>query len=283
MEQFSLDKWLKDKSRKVVTRDGRKVRIICWYAKNSKPIVALVLTRSISRREFDELIVSYFNDGTYYGRATEDFLDLFFADEELEMEPETIEIPFGAKDSEFISGTYTIPEGCEARIDVNKVIIKRVQKEEELTEFEQELRYWIGQSLCNYENNGCVSDNMSDSVNIYLKAASKKLLDLARKELEKDIEHSAVEFAKSYMEDVNPSFEKVKESEELWKWKMSCLKGVNKAYTNGKQDALKDIPKWKKVDSNPAKFQYNLQGTRLYKDGEYYIELSDLETLPKEE
>lgn len=235
MEQFNLDKWLKDKSRKVVTRDGRATRIICWDAKSSKPIVALILTRSISQRQFDELTVSYFNDGTYYGGAQDDFLDLFFADEE------------------------------------------------QLTEFEQELRYWIGQSLCNYENNGCISDNMSDSVNIYLEAASKKLLDLARKELEKDIEHSAVEFAKSYMEDVNPSFEKVKESEELWKWKMSCLKGVNKAYAKGEQDALKSLPKWKKVDSNPAKFQYNLQGTRLYKDGEYYIELSDLETLPKEE
>lgn len=81
MQQFNLDTWLQDKSRKVVTRDGRSVRIICWDAKNSKPIIALVLTRSINRRQFDELPVSYFNDGTYYGRATEDFLDLFFVNE----------------------------------------------------------------------------------------------------------------------------------------------------------------------------------------------------------
>jgi len=75
----------------------------------------------------------------------------------------------------------------------------------------------------------------------------KTLLDLIRKDVEKDIENSAVEFAKSYIEDVNPSFEKVKESEELWKWKMSCLKGVNKAYTKGKEDALKSLPKLEKT------------------------------------
>ncbi len=90
MEKFSLEKWLQDKSRKVVTRDGREVRIICWDAKDSKPIVALVLTRSISRRGFDELTINYFNDGTYYGGGVnEDSLDLFFADED-ESEDERI-------------------------------------------------------------------------------------------------------------------------------------------------------------------------------------------------
>lgn len=80
MERFSLEKWLEDKSRKVVTRDGRAVRIICWDAINPRPIVALVLTRSISQIQFNEITVEYFDDGTYYGGATEDFLDLFFAD-----------------------------------------------------------------------------------------------------------------------------------------------------------------------------------------------------------
>lgn len=44
--------------------------------------------------------------------------------------------------------------------------------------------------------------------------------------------------------------------------------GYRMGYEIGKQDALKSFPKWKKVDSNPAKFQYNLQGTRLYLLGE---------------
>ena len=38
MEQFSLEKWLQDKNRKVVTRDGREVRIICWDAPTKKKI-----------------------------------------------------------------------------------------------------------------------------------------------------------------------------------------------------------------------------------------------------
>lgn len=36
MEQFNLDIWLQDRSRKIVTRDGRPVRIVCWDAKKIK-------------------------------------------------------------------------------------------------------------------------------------------------------------------------------------------------------------------------------------------------------
>jgi hypothetical protein len=115
-----------------------------------------------------------------------------------------------------------------------------------------------------------------------------KLLDLARKEIEDDIEHSAVEFAKSYMEDVNPSFEKVLESEELWKWKMSCLRGMNKAYTQGKQDVLKDLPEWKKAHYHREEDAVVLlESGKIVIDseifpGQYYIGLKTIEKLPKE-
>lgn len=89
----------------------------------------------------------------------------------------SIEIPFGAKDSEFIKDEYYIPEGCEARIEGNKVIIEKIQKEE-LTEFEKELinlvfkyKYW---------------DSSKDKVKQGIKKDSKLLLDLARKEILKD-------------------------------------------------------------------------------------------------
>lgn len=36
-----------------------------------------------------------------------------------------IEIPFGAKDSELIEATYHIPEGMEAVIEGDKVIIRK--------------------------------------------------------------------------------------------------------------------------------------------------------------
>lgn len=41
MEQFSLKKYLKNPDRKVVTRDGRDVRIICTDRKGKCPIVGL--------------------------------------------------------------------------------------------------------------------------------------------------------------------------------------------------------------------------------------------------
>ena len=39
---FSLEEYLADTSRKVVTRDGKPVRIICTDADRKNPIVALV-------------------------------------------------------------------------------------------------------------------------------------------------------------------------------------------------------------------------------------------------
>ena len=43
MEQFSLEKYLANPSRKVVTRDGRRARIICTDMKSTTyPVVALI-------------------------------------------------------------------------------------------------------------------------------------------------------------------------------------------------------------------------------------------------
>ena len=47
------------------------------------------------------------------------------------------EIPFGAKDSELIEATYYIPEGMEAVIEDNKVVIRKKESEDEKT------RKWI--------------------------------------------------------------------------------------------------------------------------------------------
>ena len=54
------------------------------------------------------------------------------------------------------------------------------------------------------------------------------------------------------------------------------LKICDQYYKNGKQDALKDLPKWKKITD-----ETNLSLT--LSNGEYYIPLEDLKTLPKEE
>lgn len=44
MKQFNLDEYLKNPSRRVVTRDGRNVRIICTDRVNfDSPVMALVM------------------------------------------------------------------------------------------------------------------------------------------------------------------------------------------------------------------------------------------------
>ena len=44
---------------------------------------------------------------------------------------DTIEIPFGAKNSELIEATYHIPEGMEAIVDGDKVVIRKKESEDE--------------------------------------------------------------------------------------------------------------------------------------------------------
>ena len=59
MKPFSLEEYLKNPSRKIVTRDGRNVRIVCTDRKGFNPILALV-TRHNS---ITEDIYLYTKDG----------------------------------------------------------------------------------------------------------------------------------------------------------------------------------------------------------------------------
>lgn len=80
MKQFNLEKYLKNPSRKVVTRDGRKARIICIDAKNNYPIVALVETQTND----EEHIFSFTKYGGWSIVVEETINDLFFATEKHE-------------------------------------------------------------------------------------------------------------------------------------------------------------------------------------------------------
>ena len=73
MKEFNLDEYLKKPSLKVVTRDGRAVRIICTDAKNEEPIIALVYNKNRD----EENVYTYNRDG--YFCKTDSCLDLFFA------------------------------------------------------------------------------------------------------------------------------------------------------------------------------------------------------------
>ena len=81
MKPFSLEEYLKNPSKKIVTRGGRKVRrILCTDAKGTYPIVALV---EISKDSDDENAITYTNEGKWWKDHITDN-DLFFVPEKHE-------------------------------------------------------------------------------------------------------------------------------------------------------------------------------------------------------
>ena len=80
MEQFSLEKYLANPSRKVVTRDGRKVKILCTDRKGAYPIIALVENHDSD----NESVYSYRENGlcSLFSQSEEN--NLFFAPEKHE-------------------------------------------------------------------------------------------------------------------------------------------------------------------------------------------------------
>lgn len=77
MKQFNLKSYIAN-PRKVITRDGRNVRILCVDAKGDYPVVALIPDgEGEYKRDSPE---AYTEDGcNYSGRIS--YLDLFFAPE----------------------------------------------------------------------------------------------------------------------------------------------------------------------------------------------------------
>ena len=75
MKKFNLTEYLKNPSQKVVTRDGRKVRIICTDAKCGQcPIVGLIFNEG----QGEEETYNFMENGKFF--PDQDwFLDLFFA------------------------------------------------------------------------------------------------------------------------------------------------------------------------------------------------------------
>lgn len=77
MEQFSVEKYLENPNRKVVTRDGRSVRIVCTNKLDENyPVIALV------NNEDSERCYSYTTFGKFDGHQNQDCeIDLFFVPE----------------------------------------------------------------------------------------------------------------------------------------------------------------------------------------------------------
>ena len=127
-------------------------------------------------------------------------------------------------------------------------------EEKELTEFEKELEMM----MVSFSNGNLGSDVRKEMPKPKLHNYAKDLLDLARKELENN------------------------------DWRQS-LRYYKDTYEQGKRDALKDLPKWKKVPSGITRKElFNMMHKGIvtvfngYKDY-YYFDKTDLEKLPKEE
>ena len=72
MKEFNLDEYLKDPSQKVITKDGKSVRIICTDAKQECPVIGL-----LSLDDKSETTVYYKKNGRWLA-DNQDYWDLFF-------------------------------------------------------------------------------------------------------------------------------------------------------------------------------------------------------------
>ena len=76
MKQFSLEEYLKNPSRKVVTRDGRNVKIHCTNYIGAHHVIAQI--------EGYDYSTSFAKDGRYANDRDDSQLDIFFAPEKHE-------------------------------------------------------------------------------------------------------------------------------------------------------------------------------------------------------
>lgn len=84
MKQFSIEEYLKNPDRQIITRDGRNVRIICTDRNYGNqvvyPVVALVQENPYENSEDP---YCYTKDGLYLNRSVTPY-DLFFTSEKKE-------------------------------------------------------------------------------------------------------------------------------------------------------------------------------------------------------
>lgn len=73
MKPFNIKEYNDNPSRKVITRDGRSVRILCTNARRTFPVVALIEDKDNK----EDILCVYFPDGTTCGITKQN--DLFFA------------------------------------------------------------------------------------------------------------------------------------------------------------------------------------------------------------
>ena len=73
MKEFNLQEYLANPSQKIMTRDGRKARILCTDMKNKQPVLALVTEGDREDIHF------YYQNGVWCNDFPNHKLDLVFA------------------------------------------------------------------------------------------------------------------------------------------------------------------------------------------------------------
>ena len=127
MKEFSLEEYLKNPDREVVTRDERKVRIICTDRKNhdSHPIIALVETD-----EDDERVRSFKIDGKWSVDGLESAFDLFFAPEKHEGWIIINKWPNGERDTNGIIYSTELDIPNKPQVGTHRVATIKIEWEE---------------------------------------------------------------------------------------------------------------------------------------------------------
>lgn len=256
---FTLEAWLKDKSQKVETRDGRIVHNI-WrvkeptYINNRKAEVCALIDG-----EEDALV--FFDGGRYLPtkRDIDNPFDLFI----VTPEPELSEFESAIKDlvlaidegelqelgvfEEENLGAWAVKKAAELLALAEKEIVNRVAKE------------------C-YKEDFCIEDTVK------FNEGYKLGKEVALKEFEEKYKQSWFNEGK-----IAGRFEGLTEDEKY-------QQGVH----DGKEEALKDLLRWKKTEKdmkviNKCIVDWNgeIIASNFIPKNTYYIPISELEKLPK--
>lgn len=184
-----------------------------------------------------------------------------------------IETSFGRKDSELQNWTYNIPEGYEAIIEGNKVIVRK--KGPIFTPFEQKLKEIV---------DGCMyCGGLSDNGVIEF---SNQLLALAKKEFEeeqKDKQELSSEVIKKVEKDTEDKFLKENITEDMISEDVAARLQKCGWYVMEKND----LPIWRKIPLGFVSYQHHMEPTLVGVDEVVYKgymldknEFSKLKNLP---
>lgn len=252
---FDLSLWLKDKSQKVVTRDGKSVKILCTDCRADQPIVALV-TFTYEGGGTYESVETYNENGHYWSVGNKDAeLDLFLVTED---EPELTEFEKTVSDLCWRVGMgEAVKDASQIKREADKLLtIARKQLKAEGWEYTDPLLKEIEAEKL---NDAKLETEMScfPKIRKQSPALTKIVENLTPEKLEKtkkEIEHDI--------------------------WVEAYCEGEKHGMEVGRKQVLQGLPKWKKAPRCHSPLA-ELLGDQLHYNG-YYIKLSGLEKLPKE-